>query len=358
MTQYTVGVITNPNSRKNRNRRERPGRGGRAGTLQAIVGEGGRVLETPAPEAIAPALRAFLRAGARIWVSDGGDGALNWMLRAALDVLDEPEFAGCGLPMVLPTNGGTIDFVAKTAGVVGDAPRLLAALRDLVARDAPIPSVELDTLAIEGVRRTAAGEAPFRSIGFAAAAGGVGQHFFAKYYASDDPRPFDIVRVIARTLVAAPFALTPLGRLDPRLGRYAADLFEPTQARVTVDGEVFPTTACTCIHVASIPINLGGVVRVFRGAAEPGRLHAIYGAPTPLGIIRNLPRVVIGATPRGGGLVDGPCAEMTVEATTNEDLAPVVDGEYDRGVRRVTFRLGPPVRVVRLNTVGGSRLAT
>ena len=108
-----IGVITNPNSRKNRNRPDRAER------LQRIVGEMGEVHKTESVESIKPVLREFLRKRARYWVADGGDGALHWMLRLGMEVLQEDEFAGQSvtLPVALPTKGGTIDFVANNVGI-------------------------------------------------------------------------------------------------------------------------------------------------------------------------------------------------------------------------------------------------
>ena len=93
-----IGVITNPNSRKNR------GRPNRAAELQSIVGKFGEVHETSDVDSIKPILREFLRKRARYWVADGGDGALHWMLRTGLEVLEEKEFADGNyeLPLTAP----------------------------------------------------------------------------------------------------------------------------------------------------------------------------------------------------------------------------------------------------------------
>src|SRR6187455_975305 len=129
-----IGVITNPNSRKNRNRPDRAAR------LQRIVGQMGEVHQTTSLESIKPVLREFLRKRARYWVADGGDGALHWMLRMGMEVLQEDEFAGQSvtLPMTLPTKGGTIDFVANNVGIEGDAEGILATLRKRLERGATI----------------------------------------------------------------------------------------------------------------------------------------------------------------------------------------------------------------------------
>src|ERR1051326_6578704 len=120
-----IGVITNPNSRKNRHRRNWAER------LQRAVGDLGEVRQTDSINSIKPVLRDFLRKRARYWVADGGDGALHWMLRMGMEVLQADEFVdqSVQLPTTLPTKGGTIDFVANNVGIQGDAEGILATLR-------------------------------------------------------------------------------------------------------------------------------------------------------------------------------------------------------------------------------------
>ncbi len=47
-------------------------------------------------------------------------------------------------------------------------------------------------------------------------------------------------------------------------------------------------------------------------------------------------------------IFDGPCREMTMEATTEELLSPVIDGEIYENVRSVRFELGPRVRIPKV----------
>src|SRR3954471_3416705 len=144
-----IGVITNPNSRKNRNRP------GRAERLQRIVGSLGEVHKTASIESIKPVLREFLRKRARYWVADGGDGALHWMLRMGMEVLQEDEFVGQAvtLPTTLPTKGGTIDFVANNVGIQGDAEGIRATLLRNVEYGSTIEETEVDSMAIDGIQR-------------------------------------------------------------------------------------------------------------------------------------------------------------------------------------------------------------
>jgi hypothetical protein len=340
-----IGVITNPNSRKNRNRPDRADR------LRRIVGEFGEVHSTDCVASIKPVLRDFLRKRARFWVADGGDGALHWMLRMGMEVLQEDEFVGqaVALPMTLPTKGGTIDFVANHVGIKGDAESLLTTLCRSVERNARIEETEVDSMVVNGIQVVDGVDVAFRTYGFASAAGGVGQRFFAKYAADPDPNPGTIMKVVAHTVASAPIALSPLSRLP--LGAwtsYAREVFEPAHCKVTIDGMRLPGNQFTGVHLASMSINLGGVLRFFGKADQPGLMNAIVGTPTPWTIIRNLPRMARGDEMRGRNILDRPCREMTIEACGDQLLAPIIDGEFYRDVKQIAFHVGPRVRIPKV----------
>jgi diacylglycerol kinase family enzyme len=340
-----IGVITNPNSRKNRNRPERVER------LQRIVGQMGEVHETTSIDSIKPVLRDFLRKRARYWVADGGDGALHWMLRMGMEVLQEEEFAdeSVTLPVTLPTKGGTIDFVANNVGIQGDAEGILATLRRHLEHGATVEETEVDSMVIDGVQVVDGKDVEFRTYGFASAAGGVGQRFYAKYYNHADPNPRTIMKVVANTVMSAPIALSPLSRLPlGHLTTYAKEVFAPTPCKITIDGMVLPGTEFTGVHVASMSINLGGVLRFFGKADQPGLMNALVGTPTAWGIIRNLPRMMAGQDMRGRNVLDRPCRSMLVTATGDELLEPIIDGEYYRNVKSLAFRVGPRVRIPKV----------
>lgn len=340
-----IGVITNPNSRKNRNRPNRAAR------LQQIVGDRGEVRQTESLDSIKPVLREFLRKRARYWVADGGDGALHWMVRMGMEVLQEDEFVGQSLrlPLTMPTKGGTIDFVANNVGIEGNAEGLLATLRRHIEAGRTVEETEVDSMVVDGVQLLDGVETPFRTYGFASAAGGIGQRFYSKYYAAEDPNPRTIVKVIANTVLSMPVALTPLGKLPlGKLSSYAKDMFAPTKCSILLDGMRLPGEEFTGVHIASMSINLGNVLRFFGKADRPGLMNAIVGTPTPWGVVRNLPRMARGDEMVGPDILDRPCREMTLEATGGELMAPIIDGEYYRNVKRMTFRVGPRVRIPKV----------
>jgi hypothetical protein len=269
-----------------------------------------------------------------------------------MEVLQEEEFAGksVAMPLTMPTNGGTIDFIANNVGIKGDAEGLLATLRGQIEAGRRVEETEVDSMVIDGLERGGDGLRPFRTYGFAVAAGGIGQRFFAKYYEHADPNPKTIMKVVARAMMSLPVAVTPLARVPGvgQLGSYAQELFRSTPARVTLDGMVLPGDEFTGIHVASMSINLGNVLKFFGKADEPGLMNAIVGTPSPWSIIRNLPRMARGAEMRGREVLDRPCREMTLEAIGGELLEPVIDGEYYRNVQKMTFRIGPRVRIPKV----------
>jgi hypothetical protein len=335
-----VGVVLNPRARKNR------ARGGcpedRVARLSRLLGPWGEVRVTESVEDLGGAVAQLLPRATHL-VSDGGDGALHWLIHEVRARVEDPA----RWPAFVPTNGGTIDFVARKAGVRGRSDAILRALAAAASADRPPPEVALDTLHLTGATD---GGAPFDRLGFALAAGGVGNRFFDKYYEDPDPTPATIVRVIARTVRD-----WGLERVAPRLldgSSWAAHLFRPTRARVVIDGEELPTLEHSGLHAGAFDVNLGGVLRVFPLARDPGVLHFQAGEMSPGEIIAHLPALAAGGAIRGPKLRDTAGAEMLVEAVAGERLAPIVDGERFEGLTRLEVRAGPRVRIARVSPAG------
>ncbi len=329
-----VAVVLNPHSRKNR-------KGGvRAEPMRKLLGGAGEVFVTRDAAELDGVLREVLRPELACLVSVGGDGALHWALNAARPIAAE---RGLPLPVVLPTNGGTIDFVARRAGVSGRAERLLPRL--VRALDAgPLEATELDSLDVALSPRE--GDAR-QVLGFALAAGGIGQRFLEEYYRSPDPGPLTIVGVIGRGVASLAAGGLP-GRLGARLGAMGRRLFRPMEAEVRIDGERVPASEHGGIHAGAFEVNLGNVVRVFPEARAPGALHMQAGAMRPAEMIAALPSIVSGGSIRSATLRDGRGALMEVEARGEEALRPCLDGEMYDGIQRLAVRLGPAVRIAKV----------
>lgn len=340
-----IGVITNPNSKKNRRR------AGRRAQLERAAGRRAIVRETSSVDEIPQAVEEFLDAGCRYWVSDGGDGALHWLLTQGHRTLRRLEAEGRGVPWpaIVPTNGGTIDFVAKKAGIRGHAESILGRLSGLLDAGREPEMVALDTVWLVG--EPTAGSEPLDRLGFAAAIGGVAQRFFAKYYEDEVPGPATIVKVLSAGF-GGYFVNTFGGPLKPfapeALRAYGEDLFRSLRATVERDGVALPFSEYLTLQVGSIDINLGGVVRTFRHAAEGGILHLQALSLTPTEAFANLPNLVLGTAVQVRKGYDGPAGEVRVVAEEGEVIDPVVDGECFHGQRVVTARLGPSIRIPRV----------
>ena len=50
----------------------------------------------------------------------------------------------------------------------------------------------------------------------------------------------------------------------------------------------------------------------------------------------------------GREVLDRPCRKLVMEAVGDELLEPVIDGEYYKNLKRVSFRVGPRVRIPKV----------
>jgi diacylglycerol kinase family enzyme len=298
----------------------------RIAALRRIVGPWGEVHETGSIDDLRGIVERLYPRASHL-VSDGGDGTLHWLINEMRTQISDPQ----QWPVVVPTNGGAIDFVARKAGVRGHADAVLRALTVAAQADRRPPEVRLDTLELHG--ETADGTT-FHRVGFALAAGGVGNRFFDKYYEQQEPGRGTIARVIARAV--GEYAVSRTG-----------DMFAPTYARVVIDGEEIPTRKHNALHAGAIDINLGGVLRIFPWAREPGTLHFQAGEISPTKIIAHLPALIAGGAIRGDRLRDISGREMVIEAEQDDPLSPIIDGERFTGIVRLAVRAGPPIRIAQ-----------
>jgi hypothetical protein len=343
-----LGIITNPNSRKNR---LNPGR---YDDMRATVGTLGQVRRTQHTGAIAEVVRDFLDLGIPYWVADGGDGAFHWLVNVLVQVIEE-RGGRDPMPALMPTNAGTIDFLGRKAGVVGRADDLIRTLcRELREGRRP-ETLTLQTLDLRGVHGPDSDlpGRPFRKIGFAAALAGVSQRIFDKFYAMEDQGPSGLVKMVSKTLASAA-SQGPVLRhlpLPVTFRHYADSVFERQKVSVWIDGQLQPFDTVRDLSMGSIDLNLANVFRLFPYANEPGRMHVQCGDPGPLDVLKNLPQMATGKPLRIAGYYQGPASHVRAVARDGGSIDPVIDGELYWGLSEAEVQLGPSVRVVRLKAV-------
>jgi hypothetical protein len=212
-------VILNPHARRN----QRLGRSGQA-RMERVLGSWGEVCETPTLHDLRETMRScpppdFL-------VCDGGDGSLHWAVNTAIEVWGADR-----LPVFVPTRGGTIDFVASKAGIIGAPEQVLASLVRTLDRGAQPRIATLDTLSIKGIPVTGARAPDFSRVGFALAAGGVGERFFDEYDLERRRGRRAIAKIVSRAVTShlSEHAGLPVSE---HFRRYGRELFRPTRARI------------------------------------------------------------------------------------------------------------------------------
>lgn len=337
----TIGVLTNPNSGKNRRNPSRRRQ------LERAVGKRGLVRQTHDLAELASVLDELIAEDCRYWVCDGGDGTLHWLLTVGAERL---RAAGKDTrwPLIVPANGGSIDFVAHKVGIRGEAVDVLRRLVHRIEHGETIERTQLDTMRVRGTMHDGT---PFDHIGFASALGGIAQRFFGKLYEKKPVDGWSIARVIGNSVAGAMVGTAPsqLAQLLPQSLRSYHEVWAPTLAHVDVDGRRLPWGSYAALQVGSIDINLGGVVRTFRRAEAAGVLHAQAISTTPLGIVANLPNVVLGTPIWGSQVFDGPVETIGVRALAGESLDPVIDGELFHGLAELQISRGPTLEVPRVS---------
>lgn len=338
-----IGVITNPNSKKNRADPQRFEK------MKHLVGDLGLVRRTHHTGEIAEVVRNFLDAGVPYWLADGGDGAFHWLVNVLHEVLAERGHTG-ELPAIMPSNAGTIDFIGRKVGLRGNTETLIAALSaDLRAGREP-KVVTLDSLHLRGELGPDSDfpGKPFSKLGFAAALAGVGQRVFDKFYAQEQQSALGVVEVVAKTLSSAASQSPLLSWVPmPVTWRHFSDtIFEPMPLDVTVDGEEKSIRWYRDLDVGAIDINLAEVFRFFPHAAAPGVLHVQGGDLSPLDVLKNLHHMASGTKLNIRDYFQGPARHLHVVARDGRSIDPVIDGELYYGLTWADVTPGPTVRVV------------
>ncbi|OBI44649.1 retinol dehydrogenase [Mycobacterium kyorinense] len=329
-----LGVIVNPQARRNR-----AAPADRSAELRRIVGPWGEVHETASLEDLHKTI-AELHPRVTHLVGDGGDGALHWLINEIQDCIPDPE----RWPTFVPTNGGSVNAVARKARVRGQADAIVRALAAAAAKDQPPPEGRLDTLQLDGETEDGAA---FHRLCFGLAAGGVGNRFYDKYYANPDHNRTAVARTIAHTFGDYVTSKVSPGHSDRT--NWASHLFAPTQARVVIDGEEVPTRTHRLLHAGAIDLRIAGPFRLFPKAAAPGALHFQAGETSPSRIIAQLPAALTNGGIRGSRVRDVNGREMIIEAE-GEPLSPIIDGERFTGIVKLVAHAGPKIRVPQVTT--------
>jgi len=270
----------------------------------------------------------------------GGDGTNGVTITGFLDV-----YQGNALPQIAFLRGGTMNTVANSVGVARGKPEgLLDRLcRRYVERAArPLEDVERDVMCIRGdkARPPLGGKmssAPPLETKYGFLFGtGVVYGYLAEYYGTGEPpNP----KVAAKTLLRGVGSAIVRGDMIRRMA-------EPFRGSVELDdGTVWDERDYLSVAGGTID-QIGLNFRPFyRWGEKPGAFHLLGIHTSPMGFVRQLPRIWRAAPMRPGHTYEA----LTTKATIRSPKSPLrymIDGDLHECGGPLSVSMGPKVRIV------------
>ena len=316
-----IGVVINPKSR--RNLRDP----GAALRLARQLGDRGIVRSAHSIDELYRIAEDFRRSAIDVLAISGGDGTNHVTLTGFIDV-----YGGSTMPQVALLRGGTMNTVANAVGVRRGRPEGLLGrlMRDYAQRASmPLENVERHVMRVE-----ASGGDAKAHYGFLFGTGVVAG-FLSEYYAGGEPTPL----VAAQTLLRGVGSALVRGEMIRRMAR-------PFRGTVTLDdGTRWGERDYLAIAAGTIA-HIGLNFRPFhRYDEQPGRFHVLGIHASPVGFVKELPRIHRAEPMRAGKAYDAVSSRMVVRSR-DEVVRYMIDGDLHEGRGELQVSVGPRVRLV------------
>jgi hypothetical protein len=338
-----IGVIFNP--RSGRNLRDPRA----AGRLARTLGDRGVIREAASIDELYKVAEDFRRLDIDVLGISGGDGTNGTTITGFIDV-----YQGNALPQIAFLRGGTMNTVANSVGVRRGRPEgLLDRLcRAYVARAArPLANVERYVMCLRGEGARPPSRAGDMNGGGSPASvncpplatkygfnfgTGVVYGFLSEYYAYGQP-PNPVVA--AKTLLRGVGSAAVGGEMIRRMA-------EPFRGSVEFpDGTAWPERDYLAIAGGTVD-QIGLNFRPFyRYAEEPDSFHILGIHTSPMGFVRQLPRIWRAAPMQPGRTYEA----VTARATIRSPRVPIrymVDGDLHECGGPLHVSIGPRVRLI------------
>ena len=317
-----IGVVLNPRSRQNL---RDPGAATR---LARKLGDRGVVREARSIDELYRIAEDFKRIAIDILGISGGDGTNHVTITGFINVYD-----GMALPHLAFLRGGTMNTVANSVGVPRGKPEgvLGRLMRSYAARASrPLDNVERHVMRI-GPRGASADRANY---GFLFGTGVV-RGFLAEYYAGGEPSPL----VAAKTLSRAVGSSLVRGEMIQRMA-------EPFRGAVSLpDGTRWPERDYLAIAAGTID-QMGLNFRPFRRFDErPGCFHILGIHTSPMGFIRELPRIWRAEPMRAGKAYEA-TSPSAIVSSADGVMRYMIDGDLHETKGDLEIGTGPRVKLI------------
>ncbi len=336
-----LGIITNPYAGKN------AASSHRSKELQRTIGKHGLVKESRNIDQLKSILSEFAAHKVPYIVCDGGDGTIHWVINTYLEILDKTkrEAIEQHMPIFVPTNGGTIDFLAKKVGAHGGTFKILKKIRKILDHGQLPDPMPLRTFIIEGKYTKEHLGKSYRKLAFSGALAGIAQKFFNKYYESHKPSLQTVIEVITKTFTSTAFKGSWVeGYMPKDVINYSNDVFDAVAVDVKVDGKPVPFKRINTLNVGSIAIEIKNLIKLFAQADRDKKLHMHVGYLQPHEVFANLPNLFAGNDYIGKELVQTTSETIDIVSREAEGLNPCLDGELFTGMQTMHVSVGPHIR--------------
>jgi diacylglycerol kinase family enzyme len=324
-----IGVVLNPRSRRNlRDPRA-------AARLARRLGDHGVVRECASLDALYRTAEDFKKLEIDVLGISGGDGTNHVTITGFLDV-----YEGTALPQLAFLRGGTMNTVANSVGVRRGRPEGLLArvIRSYAAR-ASMPALEggvegaFDIVERHVMRigSVAPGSTPHYGFLFGT---GVVAGFLAEYYRDEEPSPM----VAAKTLARAIGSALVRGEMVKRMAR-------PFRGTVSLEsGGKWEERDYLAVAAGTIDqIGLG--FRPFHRYAErPKVFHMVGIHATPMGFVRELPRIWRAEPMRPNKTYES-VETRAIVRSTEPTTKYMIDGDLHETKGDIELAIGPRVKL-------------
>jgi hypothetical protein len=330
-----IGVVFNPRSGKNL---RDPGAAVR---LARALGDHGIVRETGSIDELYRVAEDFRKLEIDVLGISGGDGTNGVTITGFLDV-----YQGSALPQIAFLRGGTMNTVANSVGVRRGRPEgLLDRLVNGYVERASIPlqDVERHVMCFSGYKARAqhvTDGAPQSALPLAQKYGflfgtGVVYGYLAEYYRGGTPNPV----VAAKTLLRGVGSTIVRGEMIKRMAA-------PFRGWVELpDGTVWEERDYLAVAGGTID-QIGLNFRPFyRYGEKPEHFHLLGIHTTPMGFVRQLPRIWRAEPMKPGHTFEAITQTVRVHSSTGH-IQYMVDGDLHECDGPLEVTVGPRVKIV------------
>lgn len=304
-----IGIILNPHSRSYKHDPERMKR------LGFIVGDKGSCHATHDILDVEALAREFKEKDIEILGISGGDGTNHVTLSTFINVYgDKP------LPKIAFLRGGTMNNITNALGIRGLPEKILANLIFKYHAGEEFKTTEVDIIKVN------------EKYGFLWGVGLVSR-FIEEYYQTQKKTPFNAAKLLVKCFMSAVVH-----------GNYIMRLAERFNAKVTVDGKVWPFKNYISLYAGTIETFGLHFDPFYRAREKAGFFHLIGVSCTPRHLLCGFPWIFMRKKVPSENSMEDIAREVVIEL--EEPMSYQIDGDVQPATDRMVLTTGPRLTVI------------